>query len=158
MLLIEYERLKQKQRAHTVSELDILTSKSNGLPSFGFTYQTLFLKNLYASKQFSFKRNSRSYSRYDSFLNEEGMMHHSRGDSGIIQECKTNESFFEEESATTSSEEAKQCIFRPSPTRRRINLLLIAAGLNEYTAPGLMVEEADDDDLSVDIIQQSISK
>ena len=155
------ERSKEKHRQHALEDLDILSSRTENNVISPFT--TNFLRNIYASKQFSFKRSSSSYSRYDSLLNDSNAMGESfmvGVDEGAdvdpedcMVESRTDSTVM---SSDTSSQQhrvaAAQCkdIFRPSPTVRRLNSLLVHAGFTEQIPRNTRLVEADDDVLSLD--------
>jgi len=146
------ERSKQKRRQHALTELDILASRTNYSPGCISPFSVGILKNMYASKQFSFRRSNSSYSRYDSFLNERGDC---EADNDIaIQESKTGSTATMNSSTSSTSTTvqaqraaARDDIFRPSPTERRLNSLLVSAGFN---TPKGMLMEAEEDVLSLD--------
>ncbi|KAL7522192.1 hypothetical protein ACHAWX_006889 [Stephanocyclus meneghinianus] len=146
------ERSKQKRRQHALAELDILASRTNYSPGCISPFSVGILKNMYASKQFSFRRSNSSYSRYDSFLNERGDC---EADNDIaVQESKTDSTATMNSSTSSTSTTvqaqrttARDDIFRPSPTERRLNSLLVSAG---FSSPKGMLMEAEDDMLSLD--------
>eukprot|EP00956_Cyclotella_meneghiniana_P029856 scaffold73626_cov37-Cyclotella_meneghiniana.AAC.1 len=167
--LEQKERTNQKLRQRTMNELDILSSTSGG--GGGCTilspFTSNFLRNVYASKQFSFKRENSSYSRYDSFLNENNsgssvVDNGNDGSGGVssddnigigivdVSTTPSTESITSTTQATSTSTETKttnkdQTIFRPTHTLRRLNSLIVNAGFTQGTTPrGTKLIEAHD--------------
>jgi hypothetical protein len=123
------ERAKQRNRAG--SELDLLAGHSVGCTS---PFSMSILRMMYASKQFSFHRQSSSYSRYDSLLVNSST---EQFENDIVEDSKTDS-----QSEVTGSQsdvglvvDTKQDdIFRPTARAKtsgeRLKNLLISAGLS----------------------------
>jgi hypothetical protein len=156
------ERSKQKHKQHALAELDILANRTHhsaaGCILSPFAGDVL--KNMYASKQFSFRRSNTnsSYSRYDSFLNgsiSEGGENDSIMDGRIAEvmgtdgtaTAATRNSFRSGEDDSVPISVDEEGIFRPSPTEQRLRSLLRHAG---FSTPKGMLQEAEEDVLSLD--------
>ena len=154
------ERSKQKHKQHALAELDILASRTHHSAAGCILspFASDVLKNMYASKQFSFRRSNTnsSYSRYDSFLNgsiSEGGENDSM-DERIAEVGSTDGTATADANSFRSGEDDsvpisvdKEGIFRPSPTEQRLRSLLRHAG---FSTPKGMLQEAEEDVLSLD--------
>lgn len=108
------------------------------------------LRKMFASKQFSFHRQSSSYTRFDSFLTSEtGGSGHLRTESGLVSES----TYFDSD----EQGEMRKDIFRPSPrpstAEERLRNLLINAGFQnmgeDEAVRGLVADAQPEDDADI---------
>mmetsp|Transcript_27212 Transcript_27212/g.57215 ORF Transcript_27212/g.57215 Transcript_27212/m.57215 type:complete len:1488 (+) Transcript_27212:97-4560(+) len=134
------EREKQKRQARNSDLTDPSASRHPGPAGCISPFSMNILRKMYASKQFSFFRQSSSYTRYDSFLTSKSSIETSANLVSEEERRESNSTVGDVYSSLQSDKSARSKdryadIFRPSSrpktSEERLRILLVQAGLQD---------------------------